>query len=511
MTTNNLLNKALTPEQAKLLKVKMLEQKLKHQKQLPHLHKHKFYKWQREFFTSLNRMLLLTAANQIGKSTIQIIKTIELAINKEIWRNFWPKLAPGDAPNQFWYLYPSGDVATAEFETKWLPLMPCGEYKDHPVYGWKELPRRNGKVQGVKFNSGVLLLFKVYEQDVQNLQSGTVFYIGCDEELPYELYNELKSRTRACAGFFSMAFTATLGQEFWRLAMEPKEDEKPNFPNGHKIQVSLYDCMFYEDGSPGQYDEAKIQEAIDDCSTENEVLRRVYGRFVKSEGLMYPTFSSSGSLCSTKTVPQKWIWFVGIDSGSGTEGNDPAAIVFVAVSPDYKQGYVVKSWRGDDQITTSDDIIKKYVEMKIELGVEVEDVVYDFADKDLHTIATRMGLGFNKADKNHERGQKALNTLFKNNMLQLFRDGDNLKLSTELSNLSHGQRKPVDHLTDALRYVCVRIPWDWSVIAVQVMKAPVEKPREYTVDDLRRGLGYERSEEDIIEVELDEANDLMGS
>lgn len=465
-------------------------------------------------------MALLTAANQIGKSTIQIKRTIEWATNKSLWRELWPKMALNAVPNLFWYLYPSKPLATIEFKTKWMPLLPCGEYKTHPVYGWKET-YKNGLIDTLQFNSGVLIVFKVYAQDAADLQAGTVFYIACDEELPFELYGELAARTQACDGYFSMVFTATLGQEHWRKTMEPREDEAPNHPTAWKRQISLYDCMFYEDGSLGAYDNDKINAAIARCGTQNEILKRVYGRFVVAGGRVYEAFDESTMMKDAHPIPSNWKKYAGIDSGSGDEGTDPAAIVFVGVSPDFRQGRVYKAWRGDDTLTTSADIVQKYLEMR---GYEnIELTVYDYADKDLHTIATRMGLGFIRADKSHDRGEGILNTLFKNKFLYLYRDGEIAKLSAELSNLKKGMRKPVDHLADALRYVCAAIGWDFSVLGQVAEKIP-QPPKPKTQDEKmadeiaeRRGMArrYERGEgEDEIyrsvEDEIEEFNDLLG-
>jgi hypothetical protein len=761
-------------EDASAIKLRILQMKEAHQKKLPHIYAHRFYKWQREFFESTNPMILLTAANQIGKSTVQIKKVIELATNQALWPVFWP----GKKPNLFWYLYPDKITATFEWKTKWLPLMPAGEYKDHKLYGWKE-HYANGKIESVEFNSGVILVFKAYGQDVQNLQSGTVFYVACftkgteiitprgivpvenikvgdlvlskdgfkivrrtmqaekpvltrkfsngksltgtidhpiwtenrgwvqlgelqsgdicctvpewllrfqkilswfylkgfylkgnqtiqiqdkettsvqavrtctqkfgksiisgvfqraalfiiemgmrstigqrissslreqntprttsgksgglgkstpvcvipvekssfqeaptqlsvgapkgvenghiwplafvrfvrkifhigrikktcfvldnvpisavqeivynlevegshtyyangilthncDEELPEELYGELSARTQACDGYFSMVFTATLGQEHWRLAMEPRENETQNYPTALKLQVSLYDCMKYEDGSLGQYNEAKINRAIQRCGTTIEVLRRVHGKFVVAGGRRFEAFTEENNVKEAHPIPDSWIRYCGIDSGSGGEANDPAAIVFVAVSPDYRRGRVYNVWRGDGVETTASDIIMKYLEMRGTQKIEL--TVYDYADKDLHTIATRMGLGFTRADKSHDRGEGILNTLFKNQLLALYRTLEMAKLITELITNKIGMRKPIDHLSDALRYVCALIPWDWSII--DTLTAVAEPEKELTEDDLRRGRSYEDREEYSIEAEFDEINSL---
>ena len=174
-------------------------------KSLPHLFAFKHYPWSRLFFESQNRMTLLTAANQIGKSTVQIRKCITWATDTSLWPKLW---APNKPPRQFWYLYPSGPLATAEFRLKWIPeLMPKIGQKipatmkpsdrpaayyildkgkeecNDPTFGWKAY-YDNKMVHYVKFASGLELHFKSYTQNVHNLQAGTCHAIFCDEEIP---------------------------------------------------------------------------------------------------------------------------------------------------------------------------------------------------------------------------------------------------------------------------------------------------------------------------------------
>src|SRR5688572_18381726 len=165
---------------AKLERLKNLEDKLKIQQELPHLYGQKLYKWQREFIQCRNPMLLLTAANQIGKSSIQIKKRITLATSPHLWPVWWPKLhGLGQIPRQMWYLYPDAKVATTEFHEKWVPeFLPRGSMQTHPIFGWKPVFEKK-LIQSIHFNSGPSLYFKTYAQNAQSLQTGTVASIDC--------------------------------------------------------------------------------------------------------------------------------------------------------------------------------------------------------------------------------------------------------------------------------------------------------------------------------------------
>jgi hypothetical protein len=152
-------------------KIRIKEEQLKLRAGLPFLYGWKWYPWAREFFESTNKQNFLCAANQISKSSTQIRKCIDWATNQGTWDALW-----GRQPIQFWYLYPSRDVATIEFETKWKQFLPRGDFKDHPVYGWKE-EKRKGEIWALHFHIGVHVYFKTYAQDSMNLQTGTCDFL----------------------------------------------------------------------------------------------------------------------------------------------------------------------------------------------------------------------------------------------------------------------------------------------------------------------------------------------
>jgi hypothetical protein len=339
-------------------------------------------------------------------------------------------------------------------------------------------------------------------------------------------------RLSATDGYFHMVFTATLGQDEWRRAMEIDslgEDEEEFLPQAHKKCVSLYESQEYEDGSPSHWTDEKIKQVIAKCANHDEVLRRVYGRFVLSkESRKYPTFDYKRHMKEKHHVPKTWLIYGGVDVGSGNvkkfahskeASGHPAAVVFVAVNPNFREGRVFLAWRGDGIITTAGDVVIKYKELVEENKLQINAQVYDWNAADFYTIATRMGIGFDKADKDHDRGEEILNTLFKNNMLFLYRDDETEKLAKELTTLKKTTRKDnaKDDLTDALRYVCAKIPWDFTALNV-AENDQLEKPeiplnaRESEIAERRARFISENSDpENDIELEFAEMNDQYGS
>lgn len=429
---------------------------------LPHLYGQRLYKWQKEFAESTNRKVFICSANQIGKSSVQIKKMIQWATSPHLWPKLWPEWA--NTPRIFWYLYPSSGVATVEFEKKWIPeFLPRGTMKDDPIYGWKDEYRSNF-IQAINFNTGVSFYFKTYSQNVQDLQTGTVHYIGFDEEMPEEIYSELQLRLAHTEGYLSGVFTPTLGQEFWREAIEVR-GYKERFPDALKMQVSMYDCLLYEDGTASFWTEERIQRIKNACKSEAEIQRRVYGRFVLDSGLKYPSFNRDANIIRPIAIPSDYYVYIGVDYGSGGD-NHPSAVTFIAVAPNYSKGYIFKGRRFDNQVTTASDIVTIVQQMRAEVPNPVSAIFYDHACTDMREIASRMGESWIPAEKSHVIGEGYLNVLFKNKMLSIFDIPELEPLATEFCMLKQSTAKNMakDDYIDSARYCVSKIQFDWGVI-----------------------------------------------
>ncbi len=451
-------------QESQLRKIRELEARIRLREGLPHLYGWKWYKWAREFFESKNRFCLLTAGNQLSKSSTQIRKSIHWATEPSLWPVLWPTRPK---PQQFWYMYPSSQQATSEYETKWQEFLPRNEFRNHPQYGWKPDIKQK-EIKSIVFNSGVRIYFKTYTQKDEVLQSSTVHYIATDEEVPVHLYHELIFRLRNPRGHFSSVFTATLGQDFWRRAMEPEEQDEEVLPSAFKKTVSAYDCLTYDDGSPTPVTIETIKETEESCGTHDEILRRVHGRFIKAiKGRKFGTFDMKKHVTAPERIPFDWDIYSAVDGGSGGEENHPAAILFIAVNPEKTRGRVFKAWRGDGIITSAGDVYEKYCELRKEVGRPITMQFYDPGYKDFDIISTVAGDAFAKADKSHERGEEIVNTVFKFGMLTIDSGCEELrKLAIELATVPKEgpKKKKKDDLADACRYCAIGIPWAFDLV-----------------------------------------------
>lgn len=489
--------------------------------ELPHLYSFKFYDWAREFYESNNKINLLCAANQISKSSTQIRKCIHWATETSLWPLLWPQAhSRGQKPNQFWYLYPSLPVLEAEFATKWLEFLPRGDMKDDRRYGWREI-RKRGELKGIKFlGTGVIVFFKYYSQKAADLQSGSVYAMFADEEMPVELYDELIIRMIATNGYFHMVFTATLGQEFWRKAMEPKETEDEVLPGALKRQVSLYDSMKYEDGSPSQWTEERISQVKNNCKSHAEVLKRVFGKFVLAGGRKYEKFDASRHMKKSHPIPRDWTIYAGADPGSGGQKGHAAALCYVAVRPDFRQGRVIAGWRGDGEVTDSAAVVRKHKEIKLEKNILPMLQFYDWASADFKIVAQGMDETFLPAEKSHEAGESIINTLFGNDMMAIYETPELAKLATELSTLKadENKRRAKDNFADAFRYAVTKIPWDFSQAGLMAPAREVDtsdeklSPYQQQIKERRAMMEESDGEEKwpTADEEIEEWNEIAG-
>lgn len=500
-------------------KIEMLQAKTMQVDMLPHLYLHKQYPWEKEFFEDYKtRKQVVCACNQLGKSSALIKKIVHVATTPELWPTMWPDLPVGLLPSQWWHLYPTDKVASIEFDEKWRPLLPKYN-EDHPRYGWQVQKTRNG-IESLHFRTGISIYFKFYSQSAMALQSGSVYYLNCDEELPISLLPELQMRVNATRGFMSFVFTATLGQKFWKDVVE----ERTVWKDARVWQVSLTECTKYADGSASPWSKSRIKQTIADCISQEEVDRRVHGKIIAPNqgSKQYPTFDRIKHIRSYQGLPAGWQCFAGVDYGSGGAKAHPSAITVVAVDQKFTRGKIIRHWRGDNEVTTAEDVIDRYEELV--KGLPIMTVYYDYSAKDLGTIAQRRQLPFTNADKRRDAGKQYINTLFKKEALEILildedyptdeitaYDLETHKLAQELENLRDDVHKSAakDDSIDSLRYAIHSIPWDWELVksidgkynvGAEYWKERRKEldPRQEGVEMLRRSL---KARDEITEID----------
>jgi hypothetical protein len=500
INTEFLKKKALYDEAIKLQKQMALES------ELPHLFAYKPYQWTLDYWNSTNRMKFLCAGNQASKSSTQIRHCIDLATDPKKWSRFFPVRTP----KVFWYIYPDGNKVIEEWSQKWSEFMPKGTMQNHPTYGWREIRASKNVLPNIQFNTGVQLIFKTWRQD---FQSSTIDAIFVDEEIPFNLYDELSQRIMVTRGMFSMAFTATLGQKQWFEVMELVGQPGERFPDAFKRQVSLeHDCRVYADGSPSPFTEIEIRRRKALCSSPKEIDKRVHGRFVTDEGLAFPSFSRSKNVRPVTPTASSWLYYGGVDIGTGGKEGHPASITITAVNPTFTQGKVFRFWKGSkDYNTNTTDILNKYMELTD--GLNMTANFYDWHSKEFLLRAQAAGLAFRPADKAREFGFDLMNTLFKHQMYWVEEvDGyEDLIFEFEYLKIGAAKTSAQDDGIDGCRYSVSSIPWNLDAILLSQEKKPVFE------DDLETNIKTRHKDAPKSEVEsvynyehdIDEMNELL--
>lgn len=473
---------------------------------LPHLYGYPWYQWAFEFFNSVDKFAFLCAANQISKSSTMIRQAINWATDKDLWPKLWPQRSKA---RTFWYYYPDSNVATVEFEEKWeKEFLPRGEMKDHPVYGWTA-KYKYGNIHSLKFNSGVTIYFRTYEQKLTAIQTTTVWAIFADEEMPVKCYDETIQRISATKGYFRMVFTATLGQEFWRRTIEER-GAKEKFKGAFKRQVSKYDCLTYMDGSasPWTIEEIKAEEAS--MSTEAERLKRIYGRFVVDRKKLFPTFERSKCTKETTYMRPNWLNYCGIFFGRGPDKRE-VGIALLRVDPEMKMAEVIGGWCGGADDTGGLDILLKYKLLTRDL--EIVGTFCDSKAKDFIDLANRSGFAFQSVPVPEDRGDKLFNSLFKAGILKIVDIGATDKLLNQIQSCKRSDKDLIDYeYVGAMIVAAINLPWNLSE-AVKDDGEPKD-PYEHMDERLRWYKGIDRPEltgTDDYEAELSEANEDFGA
>jgi hypothetical protein len=437
-------------------------------------------------------------------SSFQIRHMIDLATDPTKWAKFFPKREP----KVFWYIYPDGNKVVEEWQQKWSEFMPRGSMKGHPQYGWTEIRDGKGSVK-VQFNTGVFLIFKTWRQD---FQSSTVDAVFVDEEIPFELYDEISQRIMVTEGIFSMAFTATLGQKEWYDVIELQGKPNEKFPHAFKRQVSLeYDCKYYADGSPSPFDDNEIARRKALCSSPREIDKRIHGRFVSDDGLAFPSFSRYRNVREATPTPQSWLFYGGVDIGMGGTDNHPAAITITAVNPTFTQGKVYKFWKGNRFTPTmTSDILNKYIEMT--KGLNMTANFYDWHSKEFLLRSQAAGLAFRPADKARDFGFDLMNTLFKNQMYFIEEGPQTDELIFELEYLKTNTHKShaEDDAIDSCRYSLSSIQWNFDAILLTHDDGKKKEDDSWKITTRHENPAKDAPEDDLNwERDVDEMNELL--
>jgi len=170
------------------------------------------------------------------------------------------------------------------------------------------------------------LLFKSYDQGRGKWQANTVHYVHFDEEPPFDVYSEGRTRTTATQGLVTVTFTPLKGisQVVKRFLNDPS-------PSRKVVVMTINDVQHIS--------EADRERIIKDYP-EHEREARANGTPTLGAGAVYPVTDTS-IVVSPIPIPQWWKRIAGLDFG----WDHPTAAVELAYDPDHDVIYVVREHR----------------------------------------------------------------------------------------------------------------------------------------------------------------------
>lgn len=176
--------------------------------------------------------------------------------------------------------------------------------------------------------------FKSYDQDREKWQGATLHGVWMDEEPPFDIYDEAKTRLNYHRGIMPITFTPLLGMtEVCQLFYDPKSDDEERHQRGLVI-MDLNDATFYD----------PERRAEIEASYPPHVRRaRVRGLPAVGEGLIYE-FTEEEITVEPFRIPDYYRRIVGLDFGI----DHPTAAVFLAYNPDTDTAYIYDTYRHTD-------------------------------------------------------------------------------------------------------------------------------------------------------------------
>ena len=191
----------------------------------------------------------------------------------------------------------------------------------------------------IKHKSGgwSTLQFKSYEQGRLKWQGASVDFVWFDEEPPYEVYSEGKTRTNATEGICMLTFTPLLGMStvvkrfLEKDAIDPETKQPVDRGSLGYVNMTIDDALHI---SKEQRDE--IIAGYEEYERES----RVNGAPMLGQGRIF-TSPEEYITCEPFEIPQYWVVLAGLDIGI----DHPTAAVKIVWDRDSDVVYVVAEHR----------------------------------------------------------------------------------------------------------------------------------------------------------------------
>ncbi len=296
-------------------------------------------------FTEKKKIFGILGGNRSGKTILGAFIAVAWALGKEYFKDEpawkWVQTLPiPEPPNNIWVVGLDYGVLR---DVIWYEKLRHG--KNHPPF----LPSDSSAVRKVSdgdfqvfFENGSILTGKSADAGREKFQGASVDLIWIDEECDEAVFDECYQRTADCAGRILLTLTPLVDinsgvRTPWVF------DLYEEFVAG---KADIQFCQLSTINSPYVPQDEK-DKLIVKWAGDPEEGARLYGRFVRRSGLVYPQWSIARHVVTEFNIPRHWQRIVSIDPAA----TGVTAAIWIAVS-DNGDLYGFREYYERDQIVS---------------------------------------------------------------------------------------------------------------------------------------------------------------
>jgi phage terminase large subunit len=339
---------------------------------------------------------------------------------------------------------------------KIFKYLPKNAYSDNDI-AWVNKRKRIPSLLILYNNTHIY--FKSYDQGREKFQGAEVDIVWHDEEPPRDIYQECLMRLLDRNGRYILTMTPLKGLSWAYDAIDQVTDDHPAIWRTH---VSLYD---------NKYIEKSVIDEVSSLYTQDELLQRIEGRFMRPEGSVWKELNMSLSFIPRFAIPPEWKRIRAIDFGY----SNPFCCLWLAMNDDqeifvyqehYQKEMLLKDHARIIHEMTEADFITAPIgnhdarvirEMTGEMFIEATVGDHDAQGR---AELAQYGISIKPAQKDVEIGLQAVNRMWKvkpngRPSLFVFNDLKHTRRECLSYHYKTGTETPDkfdDHTQDAMRY-----------------------------------------------------------
>ena len=280
-------------------------------------------------FTKNVKVFGLLGGNRSGKTILGAFIAVAWALGKDYFRDepAWEWVQhlpiPEGRPRNIWIVGLDFGVLR---DVLWYEKLRHG--KNHPPF-LPDDPTVITKVSDgdfqVFFSNGSLITGKSADSGREKFQGASIDLVWIDEEVEEDVYDECYMRTSDCGGKILLTLTPLTDinsgvRTPWVF------DLYEEWKAGHK---DLCFCQLSTINSPFVPQDEK-QRLLDKYAGDPEGEARLYGKFVRRSGLVYPTWDNQRHVVRAFAIPREWPRVVTIDPAA----TGVTAALWIAINPE---------------------------------------------------------------------------------------------------------------------------------------------------------------------------------